>query len=56
MPHVCVGLAHAAVGEAPDRYSEVSLEAVTAMIAKAAAACCDLAGLVAGKTDRKSVV
>jgi uncharacterized protein (DUF362 family) len=45
-----VGLAHAVIGQAPDNYTDAGLTAVTALVARAIDACCDLPGLVAGKS------
>ena len=50
MARPCVGLAHAVIGEAPDTYTQAGLAAVTALVERAVAACCDLPALVGGKS------
>ena len=44
MARPCVGLAHAVIGEAPENYTEAGLAAVTGLVERAVAACCQ-AGL-----------
>jgi hypothetical protein len=49
MAHPRVALGHADIPESPDRFTDLSLDAVTALAERVVSSCCDLPGMVRGQ-------